>query len=559
MKTALPAFLVVLVGGFLAWYFWSDSDQAFEDVLVERAPAIRDDGKGNPVLEIRRDEKAPVEKRLRFLFLDGANGRPIPGARIYRVRDGEVLATSDSDGFADVVGGRLNALVFGADGYLAEHYFDRMQEARDLALGSKSRGHIRIVLEPDDLTVPFALRFVKADGSEAGEVKFKITCVDEPKPSGKSVPSARLRSGARIDKALRQAWVRHVVLSTIRKPDFNPELYHFGVHSERSEYSCVGSATIRFVAVGLYRIQAWSADEFRRQSFEVPVGQTEPIVIQLRKGQFSSGQVLDRETGEPVVGAMISLRRDGAIVTSGDSDVNGRFKLGPVASIVMRLEIEHPAYEGLVVQAERPGSDRVYQLSPWANHRVHGLVRRRPGLTPVAKAEVRLVSGNGVVAKVRTDAGGRFDLKSYLLEPTVEIRAAGFLEYAEMLNANGEERSFDLIPGSAAERVRAGLSALIHGTVRDAKGAVAANQPVHIRPQTPWKPTGMYGRRIFRGGRVPFSQMKITNAQGEYEIEWPRAEPVRLIAVSGKVEDNHGHFMTVVLGRRYQVQLTQGR
>jgi hypothetical protein len=257
-----------------------------------------------------------------------------------------------------------------------------------------------------------------------------------------------------------------------------------------------------------------------------------------------------------VAQAGVSLLFKGSIVISDLTDVDGRFKLGPVAPNAMLMQIHHPAYVMLALQGVRPGGRPVvHQLTELAKNHVRGVVRRRPGKQPVAGAHVRLLSGDGVVVETSTDAQGRFDLRSYLIEPELEIEAKGFQVYGESLNANGASRTFDLIPASADERVKFGMTSLVFGTVLDEKGKPAPNRPVHIQPVNPQPPTGFDGRRIRRGGRLPDPNMVITDADGKFAFEWPRSESIRVHAVKGIAKPNDGTALTTRLGQRHQLTL----
>jgi hypothetical protein len=165
-----------------------------------------------------------------------------------------------------------------------------------------------------------------------------------------------------------------------------------------------------------------------------------------------------------------------------------------------------------------------------------------------------LTSGLGVVAKGRTNAEGRFNVVSTLTEPTLEVLAEGFLDYAEMINANGEEVGIDLIPDQTRTRQQAGLSAVITGRVLDDKQRPVPNCPVHVRPQTLRIPAGIPGRRIIRGAVIPTQSMVVTGADGTYRIEWARAEVIVLAAGRVRSEDQ-GRALSVALGKRHEANL----
>jgi hypothetical protein len=570
MKSLWAAILVLLLAGLGGFLYFSDAGIGVPDVIDERGPSIGVDDRGNPILDLQREEAVTptlngepkpdpkTQPRIRYRLVDASTGEPIAGGRIYRSRDGEVLGTTDREGFTTVVGGLINTAVFGADGYQLEHFFDRLERARDLAKSLARQGFVQVMLQPDDLTARFRLKFLRADGSIAVDVQFRIACLDNPKPDGRDVPSVRMGVGAEIPPEMRATWARHMLLSTIRRPDFNPDLLHFGAQSEGESFRCDGEAGMRFVALGVYRIEAKSGDQFRRRSFDVTPGGE--ITIQLRQGGFLAGQVIDRRDRHPVVGAGVVVRRDDAIVTSDLTDIEGRFRLGPIAPGGGRLHIEHAGFEPLVVRRVRPGGPAaVHELVPLANHRVRGRVRSLAGRKPLVGAEVRLVSGDGAVVKTRTDETGSFDLRSFLIEPTVEIEMKGFLEYVEMLNANGTDRTFDLIPATPPARMQAGLTSLVVGRVLDSKGLAAPNRPVQARPVNPVANNRFGNRRILRGGRLVSSQMVMTNQNGEFEVEWVKSEAIRLVAPKGPADPKNGHTLDVIIGQRHEVVLRDAR
>ncbi len=106
MKSALSAVLVLLLLGLGAFFCFSGSGPVSPDVIEENGPSVRIDASGNPVLELLREAadsptaKTEAEKKpVRYRLVDARTDKPIVGGRIYRVRGGEVLGTTDEEGF----------------------------------------------------------------------------------------------------------------------------------------------------------------------------------------------------------------------------------------------------------------------------------------------------------------------------------------------------------------------------------------------------------------------------------------------------------------------------
>lgn len=554
MRAALPGLVVLCLLAIAAILYWSPGNAALPDLVAADPPRLGVDASGAVTLETARQPlespKSAVSVELRFV--DADSGVAIAAGRVFDVR-GELLGTADIDGVLRLADLQLNALVFGADGYLVEHYFDRPDEVRAMVRRHAEIGHLQIMLEPDTLTLPAELHFVGADAAMLPAVSFQMRCLAVPAPTATTVPTGQ--SGAvLISPELRAAWQRHALLSTLRRPDFNPELLHFGAQSASETFHCAGRAPMRFLAAGRYLVEARAGELFGHQVIDLHGPATSPLVIRLGAGAFLAGQVVGAADSQAVGGAQIVARRDGQIVTSGEADAAGRFRVGPLADGAVVLEIHHRDFAALQCPGVHPGAaEGHYALQPLPQHRVFGVVRRRPHGAGIAGAEVKLTSGLGTVTAARTDATGRFELASTLTEPGIEVIAKGFLAYAEMINANGEPLAIELLPDQPEARRQAGLSALISGTVTDAEQRPVANCPVRIQAQTPLAVTGVPGRRIVRGATIPIPDFVITDANGVYRLEWPRSEAVTLAAnPSATTKPTH---LTTTLGHHHRTNL----
>ena len=517
-------------------------------VLVsDEGPRLRTGENGESILElpprVRVDAQGDADL-LRYRMVDLATMEPIVGGRIYGVRTGELLAVTGADGDADLVGGYLNTLVFGADGYLSEHFFDRPEAVRVLREAWEAAEHVPIFMREDTLTLPHTLHFVAVDGTPAQGVAFNLTAVE--------AGTSPLLQGA--DPETQAAWDRHVLLNTIDRRDFTPENLHFGPRGPRSEFTADVEAVVRFSVPGRYRLDARAGEQFRRQDIEVRRGGT--TTVQLQVGRFFGGVLLRRGDEQPVVGARVTLRQGPEIVANGRSDFAGRFELGPMPPDASELRIEHPGMETLTQDPVFPGgAAAVYHLVPKASRVVVGVVRGRGDGLPIVAATVRLTDGVSTLERGETDAQGRFSLESAAIEPHLTIEAEGYLEYVETLNANGVERQFDVIPSSAQDRFTRGLTALVEGTVLDAAGDPLSGHVIKISTEDREPPGGFAVRRILKGGSLPRPTRVESDTAGSFRFEWPAAETIHLAAGERFSE----RILQVVPGRRVRLDLRADR
>jgi hypothetical protein len=557
MKAALPGWIIVLLLVVGAAIYWSNGDAPLPSLVSPEAPRLGADATGVGRLEPVRGLVQPTPRSItvEFRFVDAVTGGRIEGGRIFDVRGG-VLGITDREGVLQVSSPPLNAMVFGADGYLTEHFFDRPAELKALVRSHVRQGYVEVLLEPDVLTLACQLRFVDLSGEVVDAVTFRLRSLAVPAPSAKSVPSVRINTGI-VSPELRAAWSRHVLLSTIYRPDFNPELLHFGIQSQNETYRCSGVADMRFVAMGDYRVEAQSDALVCSRVFEVHDSlRGQPITIQMAEGAFVEGVVVGGDDPKPLADALVVASRDGKILISGETGQDGTFRVGPLADTSVRVEVRHRNYGPFVRENVRPGPNKfVYTLQPLPRHRVHGVVRNRPAGLPVQGAEVRLLGGLGVASKAKTDSQGQFALESTLIEPTLEIIASGFLDYGEMINANSELVSVELIPDKPEARRVAGLSAIVRGRVVDSQKRPVRDYPVRVESEIPWVPSGLPGRRIIRGGVVPMQAFALTKADGTYLIEWPRGEAIRVFVGQGQ-PGAVGRSVMTTLGGMYEVNFS---
>lgn len=530
MRRGLPLLILCLAA--VALWFLVPADEADLPqpgaVLPETPSGFVLHGEQAPRLEQRQAMASPMPEAaaVPYLLVDADTGAAIEGAYIFAARDGLQLARSDAEGRAEVRGVPLDALVFSAAGYLAEHYFDRREEAAVLVRGMARHGAVRVPLRADRWAALRRFRFVLPDGSAARDVEFELKC-QEPQPEY----LLRLAEDLR-EPDFAAAFRRHELLSSLRHPDFNPEHWFFPRQRVRGGLRADQEARVRFAAPGRFRIRARSGEAFAEQEFEVDADPAE-LQVQLRADRMLRGTVVAAGTGAPVVGAQAELWRGDELVTQQPTAFDGSIALGPVQGAETELRIQHPAYRRLVRRGVRVGHDQRFELQAAETFVVRGRILARAGGQPVAGAQLSLGDLDEPAATGVSDAEGRFELRSALIEPMLRIEAEGYMEYRELLNANGAAREFQLLPAGAEARRTAGLSCLIQVTVLDGSGQPAAKVPLLLEPQQrPATPT-LPSRRILMGARVPATSRAQSDPQGQARLEWPREEVLRLRAHDG--------------------------
>ncbi len=562
----LFALVIVGVGGYLLVQgelsFWdgNDGSEPAGSAPTRGGPGVTS-RKPHPGLRQAVGQEGPDHEALTIPYrvVDARTGKGVPGARILLFRDGSKVAETDELGRASVTGIGLPYLVFSADDYLLNHYQPRDPDTEEVLAKYEATGYVEARLEPDRFTIPFAFRFLDVDNKPAKKVAFRIVCVDDPKPGGRSVPNA-LTGTSHIEPAIRSAWEKHHRLCLARA-GFTNTLFHLGVDSDLFDFECGAEATVRFVATGYYAIIARSAaGGFQDREFQVILNQAQPLTVQLEKGLYLKGQLLGASE-QPVTGARILVRESGQVVDMAQSDTGGRFRIGPWNNRRVHLEITHnwycPATLGPLIASDQ---ELVVRLKPSPVQQITGVVRRRPDLTPVAGAKV-IVWVEGVEETVTTtDELGRFKARSPTKQPQLHIRGKGFLPFKEIVDCGAGTSTYDLLPDNTDTRVRLGLTALLSGTVIDKEGNPAAGEPVHLRPGEPPRLSGIDGRRILEGGSLELSQTVFTDQQGRFVLEWAHAGEARLIAVKGVAPEDSGQYVNVVLGRHQKdIRLILGR
>lgn len=489
----------------------------------------------------RVDENAKAPSRTRFRVVDRNTAAPLFGVNLRATESGEVLATTDEQGMAAVTGRPPSRIVFEAPGYLRALVERTVAEPRRAAA-------IVVRLWRDRFTVPFAVRFVSSSGAPPRAVRMRLECLEEPPPSGGSVPRVR-DLGLAVDHDLREAWRRHALLCSL--PGSFGELYHLGLDDAQRIYEVGSSALVRLVATGAYLLEARSSDdEVARVTLRVGPGGGEPFVVHLRPGAVLRGVVRDPR-GAGVAGAHVSLDPPGIGASHTQTGPDGKFALGPLTGAPVVVHVDHAGYEPARMGPRRPGGGPlVVVLRPRAAVVVRGVVRARPRLRPVAGARVQLRSEGRVLASARTGPDGRFELRGAAEAPELVVEAQGFMRYVEALEGEDLPATFDLLPASPQARVEEGMTGLVSGVVVGPDGRPREGVAVLVVPQRDPGLHGIAGRRILEGGVLMLPHRAISGPRGEFRIECLAAGPARAVAADGVSRVEDGAFVQVTPGVR---------
>jgi hypothetical protein len=289
-----------------------------------------------------------------------------------------------------------------------------------------------------------------------------------------------------------------------------------------------------------------------QRDFEVTLQQAEPFRVVLQPGRQVAGIVVNAADGSPVAGATVTPV-EAKLLRPAETDAAGRFTLGATAAASVTLSVEHPHFEALRLGPVPAGEDLRVALEQRPLRTVAGTVRGRPGLQPVAGAEVKLVAGGATVeAAQKTAADGAFALRTAATGVLLEVAADGFLVYREVIDGEAAALTCDLIPATAEARVAAGMTAMVEGRVVDAAGAPAPGVPVQLTAADPVFPEGIANRAIMAGGILVLSPITIADAEGRFSIESDAKGPARLQPIDGVTTEAEAVSIQLVPGRRQE-------
>ena len=500
----------------------------------------------------RGPERAPLDRDgaregraigdTRCTVVDAATGKPIPNVRVISFRDGSVVARGDRAGTVLLADPAFGSLVFVAEGYLVRGFLWITEDLTRMQREAHAGEVVRVELQKDTWTVPFAFRFVRSDGKPAVGVRARF----QSRGAARSSQGGSLLAGSDPFRTAHRSAVWNPVLAGLH--------YHLGTLVDPRWFECDGELTVRFPVSGEYECEAATSDgQIALQRVDVHPGQTRPFVIRLAAGGLIKGRVLHARTREPVADVEVALLGDSPEESprSAFTDREGWYGFGPLPLRRVELRFRHPAFEdGAWSSTPGPGSvpDTLLVARPVVPLR--GTAVRAGSGAPLIDARVVGRIGRCIVGTTRTTGVGYFQLDLPAGAVSLHLENRGLLPYEESLThaAGQPDRAFVLYPLDTADRVAAGVSAVLRGRVLGPDGKPAAGVRVELRGVA--EPGLAMDGRTVEAGLPSYSRYSASGTDGRWQIEWPNPERVR-VAVSNAAKDV-GRVVEVVLGRYHE-------
>ena len=159
------------------------------------------------------------------------------------------------------------------------------------------------------------------------------------------------------------------------------------------------------------------------------------------------------------------------------------------------------------------------QLTPLKRTPLRGRVRSRPGLQPIADANVIWQVAGGAAITAKTKADGTFELQAAGdIASKLLVQAPGYVSYAELVDPTAAFADYDIWPADRATRVAKGITATLEGVVFR-NGSAMPNVSVRWTPDAPSNQVGMPGRRVLEGAVLQLPGVATTDSSGAFVIE----------------------------------------
>lgn len=452
-----------------------------------------------------------------LMVVDRDRGTPLAGAAIRRVRSGADLAFTDERGLAAVPLAEPEQLAVLLDDYLL-----RMAPTQP---GSTERSPQRVQLLRDRWSLRLECAFVPPAGHP-----LSLVCV-RFRPRGKVGPAP---AAIAADPVVARAWHEHELLAG--QPACGDVPVQIGAWNQDRVHRLQAGAIVRFLLPGAYEIEAATPDGLcGRAEFQLDAGAS-PVAVRvpLAPGGFLEGVVLG--AGQPLQGAEVSVQGGeplGLLATSGSE---GKFALGPLLPGNVTLLVRHGEHRPAAAGPFAPGAAVRIVLEPLPGTALRGRVRRRPGLEPVAGAQVVWQAPGGVAVAATTGGDGGFVLAVVGTEPgRLAIVGPGCVAYAELVTPGAPSADYDLWPQQRDERVAKGLTACLQGVVVDRGQRPLAGVAVRWVPDHATAAQLPFGRRMLEGAALVLPASVTTGTDGSFVLETDQFGPGQVALVSGAV------------------------
>lgn len=453
--------------------------------------------------------------------LDHATGQPIAGAPVRRLQGGGEIAFTDARGLAPLPLSGPEQLAIVVDGFLL-----RIAPTHP---GSSEDQPQEVRLVRDQWSI---VRRFEFDGVGDAEVFVRL----RPSPQG----LRQIQPPSRDDAFLDRAWTEHTMLAG--RPACADVPVQLGIFDEQRVHRLRSGTEMRFFATGTFALTAATPSGLVGSAVldveATPRTAAPPVRVRMAPGAFVSG-VVTGSGGEPIAAASLTLQGGeplGLLATTAD---DGSFRIGPLLPGEATLHIRHGEHEPLAFgPLTAPATGLRIALQPLPGSTLRGRVRARPHGRPLAGATVQWLPAGAAPVVATTAGDGTFALRATgTIAARLSVSAPGYLAYAELVDPGAPFADYDLWPGTTAERLASGITALLEGVVLDRGGGPVEGAEVRWQPVQRPRPAGLPTRRVLAGAAIELPDVARTGSDGSFRLETLAFGPGRLSVADGGSTD----------------------
>lgn len=476
-----------------------------------------------------------------LLVVDHATQSPIAGAALRRVQGGAELAFTDERGLASVPLKQAEQLAVLMDGYLL-----RMAPTQ---IGTTEEQPQRVQLVRDTWSVVRRFEFFDADGRSASPafVRFR------PRTVQTGVAAPALLGPPATDKVAQRAWQEHTMLAGL--PVCANVPVQLGVWSQDRVHRLAHRGEVRFAALGEFLAEvATESGLVGQATFRIDAAaagaSAQTIRVNLARGDYLGGSVVELGSMQPVVGTRITLQDGEPLGLLATTGADGSFRIGPLARGEVTLHLRHGDHQPLSWgPVATNGVNLRIPLQPLSSATLRGRVRGRPDLQPIAGARLAWLPQGGTSVTAVTDAEGMFQIAATGdAAAKLSVNAVGFVGYAELVQPGSPFAEYDLWPADPETRLAKGMTARLVGIVVDASGTPLQQIAVRWIPDRPNEVAGVVGRRILEGGSLALPLIVATGVDGSFQLETTQFGSGRLCLADAGPSAAGGVTVTAVAG-----------
>lgn len=437
--------------------------------------------------------------------IDHLTETPIAGASVRSMHNGADVAFTDERGLAGLPLRDSAQMAVVMDGYLL-----RLAPAR---LGSSEAQPQVVRLVPDRWSLRRRFAFVDPEGKRVTDVFVRLRPLQQQ-------PDAR-PNGPVNDAVLQRAWSEHTMLAA--RPAGHDIVVQLGHYSADRVHHLTGETPlVRFAGDGDYVLEAATTTGLvARAEVAVQPGAEPPAqVVAMQAGATVSGQVTNL-AGDALEGAEITVQGSEPLGLHATTASDGSFAIGPLAVGTVTLLVRHGTHAPVAQGPLRaPSEDVRIKLVPLKRTALRGCVRARPGLEPIANANVIWQVAGGAAITTQTGVDGQFELQAAgEIASKLLVQAAGYVSYAELVDINAGFANYDIWPADRSTRLAKGIVATLEGVAFGADGRPLAGASVRWLPINKAVTPGMPGRRVLEGAVLQLPGITATDSSGAFVIE----------------------------------------